>query len=37
MGGACVWGVGPLQDPLRGVAAAKVGGLFSVGEEATGY
>ena len=36
VGGAREWGVGPLQDPSRGVAAAMVGGLFGVGEEATG-
>ena len=36
MGGAHECGVGPLQDPTRGVAAAMVGGLFGVGEEATG-
>ena len=36
MGGACEWGVGPLQDPLRGVAAVMVAGSFCMGEEATG-
>ena len=36
MGGAHEWGVGSLQNPLRGVAATLVGGLFGVGEEVTG-
>ena len=36
MGGAREWRVGPLQDPPRGVAAAMAGGVFGVGEEATG-
>ena len=31
MGGAREWGVGPMQDPPGGVAAAMVGGLFGVG------
>ena len=34
--GGRVWRVGPLQDPPRGVASAMVGGVFGVGEEATG-
>ena len=36
MGGARMWGVGPRQDPPRALAAVMVGGLFGVGEEATG-
>ena len=36
MGGPREWGLGPLQDSPRGVAVAMVGGLFGVGEEATG-